>query len=114
MKFFKSNVEREKTGVKNKKNHPTPAPKPDLKLLHTDALTYSHFYTQTLLHAGAFTHRRFYTQTLLHTAFDTQTPVLTALTDAFTHICFYTQTLLHTDAFTQTLWHTDDFTGKHF
>ena len=52
-------------------------------LLHIDALTHRHFYTQTLLtktllHTNAFTHKRFYTQSLLHT-------------DAFTHRRFYTQ-----------------------
>ena len=83
------------------------------KLLHTDAFTDGHFYTQTLythivLHTDTFTHKGFYTQKLLHT-------------DTFTDIHFYTHTLqthLHTDTFTcrsfytKTLFHTEAFTDR--
>ena len=104
-------------------------------VLHTDASTRRHFYTQmrfthahTLSHTEAFTHRNFYTQTLLHTdpfthrRFYTQhfhTQMLLH-TEAFTHRGFYTQKLLHTEAFThrsfytQALLHTDTFTHRRF
>ena len=87
-------------------------------LLHTDAFTHKHFYTQRLLHTYAFaqtlshaetlhtddfSHRYFYTQTLLHRRFYRNT---------FTRRDFYTQKLLHTEAFT--LLHADAFTHRRF
>ena len=57
-------------------------------VLHTDASTRRHFYTQMrFTRTHAFTHKRVYTQTLLHTTL--------SHTEAFTHRSFYTQTLLH-------------------
>ena len=85
-------------------------------LLHTDAFTHRHFYTQKFLHTEAFTHRRFYTQKLLHRSFYTQTLLHT---EAFTPRHFYTHRLLHADAFTHRhvytkLLHTDAFTHRNF
>jgi hypothetical protein len=71
-------------------------------LLHTDALTQKHFYTQTPtpLHRDTFyTHTRFYAYILTQTLLQTDS-------DAFTHKHFYTQTLLNTTAFTHRRFYT--------